>query len=67
MGYLVDIAVIDSSTLGLFLYHVDSDWTDEQVEDFIHSQGHHLSNCSWGVFDGEVTDLREDKSLKKES
>lgn len=60
MGYLIDVAVIDSSVTGLFLYHVDSDWNDEAIEEFLHSQGRHLSNCSWGVYDGEIIDLRDD-------
>jgi hypothetical protein len=48
------IAVIDSSTLGLFIYDVDKNFDSEQIEEFINKQGHHLSNCSWGEFEGEI-------------
>lgn len=57
-GYLVPIAVIDQSMNALFIYEIDSDWNSEQVEKFITSQGRHLSNCSWGIFDGEIIDDR---------
>tara|TARA_R110000787_G_scaffold71266_6_gene158708 strand:- start:85 stop:270 length:186 start_codon:yes stop_codon:yes gene_type:complete len=53
------IAVIDLSTNGLFLYSVPKEFGAEAVEEFIIGQGHHLSNCSWGEFDGDIVDLRE--------
>lgn len=48
------IAVIDSSTLGLFIYDVNKNFDSEQIEEFISEQRHNLSNCSWGEFDGEI-------------
>ena len=54
------IAVIDLSVVGLFIYDVNPLFGSEEIEDFIHSQGHHLSNCSWGAFDGEIVDLRDE-------
>lgn len=54
------IAVIDLSYPSLFLYSIGEDWDNEEIENFIYSQGHKLSNCSWGVFDGEIQDLRND-------
>jgi hypothetical protein len=59
-SYIVPIAVIDQSVNGLFLYDIDSNWDSEKIEEFINSQGHHLSNCSWGVFDGQTIDLRNE-------
>lgn len=59
-GHIVPIAVIDQSINGLFLYDIDSDWNDEEIENFITSQGRHLSNCSWGIFDGKIVDLRNE-------
>ena len=59
-GYLVPIAVIDLSIKGLFIYDIDSNWDDETIEEFLIEQGRHLSNCSWGVFDGEIVDLRNE-------
>jgi len=52
------IAVIDLSTLALCIYDVNDDMDSEEIEEFIHGQGHHLSNCSWGEFDGEINDYR---------
>jgi len=54
------IAVIDLSTCGLFIYNVPKEYDSEATEEFITSQGHHLINCSWGAFDGDIVDLRED-------
>lgn len=51
------IAVIDQSVNGLFIYTVPEDFDNEQIEDFLDIQGRHLSNCSWGEFDGEIVDL----------
>ena len=59
-GYIVPLAVIDQSVNALFIYDIDSDWNNDETEAFLVSQGRHLSNCSWGVFDGEITDLRGD-------
>jgi len=64
MGYLVPIAVIDSSVKGLFIYDVDSDWNDEQIEHFINTQGRRPSECSWGVFDGDIDDFRGEKLIE---
>jgi len=55
------IAVIDQSTSGLFIYDVESGLNHEQTEEFISEQGHHLSNCSWGEFDGSINDLRNEE------
>ena len=60
MGYIVPIAVIDCSISSLFIYNIDSDWTCEDVEHFLNTQGRKLNQCSWGVFDGEITDLRDE-------
>lgn len=56
-----EIAVIDSSTTGLFLYSVPKEFDSEEIEIFINNKGHHLSNCSWGEFDGEIVDLRDEQ------
>lgn len=53
-----DIAVIDLAVKGLFLYRVDESLTSEEIEIEINKKGHHLSNCSWGEYDGEIVDLR---------
>jgi hypothetical protein len=60
MGYLIPVACIDQSVNGLFLYDVDCDWSAERIEEFLIEQGRHISNCSWGIFDGEITDLRNE-------
>ena len=52
------IAVIDLSTSSLCIYDVNEDMNLDEIEEFIHKQGHHLSNCSWGAFDGEIQDFR---------
>lgn len=52
------IAVIDLSYPSLFLYTINKNWDNDKIEKFIYLQGHKLSNCSWGVFDGEILDLR---------
>lgn len=52
------IAVIDLSTSSLCIYDVPEDYDSEQIEEFIYEEGHHLSNCSWGEFDGEINDYR---------
>lgn len=52
------IAVIDLSVLGLFIYDIPKDFNNEQIETFLDERGHHGNNCSWGEFDGKITDLR---------
>lgn len=51
------IAVIDSSVNGLFIYDIPKDFNTESIEEFMHQQGRHLSNCNWGEFDGEIIEL----------
>jgi len=51
------IAVIDHSVNGLFIYSVDENFNEEKIEEFLTEQGRHISNCSWGEFDGEIIDL----------
>lgn len=54
------IAVIDLAISKLFIYDVPKHFDSEQIENFLLEQNiHHLSNCSWGVFDGDIEDLRE--------
>jgi len=43
----------------LHIYDVPDEYDSEQIEEFIVSEGHHLSECSWGEFDGIVNDFRE--------
>jgi len=52
------IAVIDLSTVTLDIYDVPESFTSEEIEDFLEATGHHLSNCSWGAFDGTINDNR---------
>lgn len=54
------IAVLDHSINALFIYDVPKEFDVEQMEEFLHEQGRHLSNCSWGEFDGTITDLRNE-------
>lgn len=56
------IAVIDSSHPSLFIYDVPNEWDSDRIEQFIHDEGHKLSNCSWGAFDGEIQDFRTTRS-----
>lgn len=53
------IAVIDHSTNSLFIYDINEKFTTEQIEKFLDKKHHHLSNCSWGEFDGEIIDNRD--------
>lgn len=53
------IAVIDHSINGLFIYNVDKDFDSNSIEVVLHEQGHRLSNCIWGEFDGQINDLRK--------
>ncbi len=58
---MIAIAVIDQSINGLFLYDVPEDYTSEEINNYIESQGRQLSLCTWGVFDGEIVDLRDEE------
>ena len=58
-GYIVPIAVINSNTLQLEIHDVDSDWDSERIEEFIESKGHKISECNWGIFDGNINDYRK--------
>lgn len=60
LGYIVPLAVIDFSVKGLFIYDVDSNWSNETVEEFLVEQGRKISNCHYGVFDGDIVDLRNE-------
>ena len=53
------IAVIDLSNTSLHIYDINPKWDNERIENFLEQQGHHLSNCSWGEFDGIIIDHRE--------
>lgn len=53
------LAVIDQSVNGLFIYDIEPGLCNEEIEEVIASNGHHLSNCSWGEFDGKIEDQRE--------
>lgn len=53
------IAVIDLSNSTLSVHDVDSSLDSEGIEDALRELGYHLSNCSWGAFDGVVLDYRE--------
>ena len=52
------IAVVDLSICSLYIYDVPEEWETEDIESFIVSEGHKLSNSSWGSFDGIINDLR---------
>ena len=54
----VAIAVIDMSTLTLHIHNTPERWDSEETEEFLRESGYHLSNCSWGEFDGEIHDER---------
>ena len=58
---MIAIAVIDQSINGLFLYQVPEHYTSEEINNYIESQGRQLSLCTWGVFDGEIVDLRDEE------
>ena len=53
------IACIDQSVNGLFIYAVPTHFDNDDIEGFLTAEGRHLSNCSWGEFDGDIVDLRE--------
>lgn len=48
------IAVIDLAICELFIYTVRKNYDSEKIETFLTKKGHHLSNCSWGEFNGEI-------------
>jgi hypothetical protein len=54
----VAIAIIDMSTSTLTILDVPAKWDCEETEEFLDENGYHLSNCSWGEFDGEIHDDR---------
>jgi len=54
------IVVCDSSTLKVAIYDVFEEWESEDIENFLVGKGHHLSNCNWAEFDGEVDDTRKE-------
>lgn len=54
------IAIIDLSTCSLDIIDVDDELDSEQIEDVLIKKGYHLSNCSWGAFDGNINDLRNE-------
>jgi len=59
-SYLVALAVLDSSIPGVFIYDVDAGWNSERIETFLYEQGRRVKDCDWLVFDGEITDLRNE-------
>jgi hypothetical protein len=52
------IAIIDMSTSTLHIHNVPKKWDGQQTEEWLTEQGYHLSNCSWGAFDGKINDER---------
>lgn len=54
------IAVIDLSVSTLSIYDVPEHWEFERIEEYLDKKGHHLSNCSWGEFDGTINDKRDE-------
>lgn len=52
------IAVIDLSFSTLTILNVPDNLDGEQIEEVLREKGFHLSNCSWGAFDGEIRDER---------
>ena len=57
----ISIAVIDLSTASLDIYDVPCAFDSEQIEEFLREKGFHLSNCSWGEFQGEINDHRKEE------
>ena len=43
-----------------WIYDVPGNWDKDRCEAFVDEQGHHLSNSDFGMFDGEVMDLRDE-------
>lgn len=62
----VAVALIDLSVCGLYIYDVPKELDHEETEEWLGCQGHHMSDCSWGVFDGDITDLRGDNGTEVE-
>ena len=58
---MIAIAVIDQSMNALFIYQVPEHYTSFEIENYVESQGRQLSLCTWGVFDGEIVDLRDEE------
>ena len=54
------IAVIDLSNASLSIHDVDDDLDCEGIEEALRALNYHLSNCSWGAFDGTINDLRNE-------
>ena len=52
------IAVIDLSNANLSIHNVPISWDSEQIKDHLNDLNYHLSDCSWGAFDGEINDER---------
>ena len=54
------IAIIDLSFGTLTILEVPTNLDSEQTEELLREKGFDLSNCSWGAFDGEIRDERND-------
>jgi len=54
------LALIDRTVNGLYFYSIKESWDDKVIKEFIQSQGHYLTQCSWGVVDDDITDLTHD-------
>lgn len=48
----------DLSIPELSIHRIPDHWDCERIEEFIRSKGHKLSECSWGIFEGEIQDYR---------
>lgn len=53
------IMVIDHTVSECFIYDMDSDLLSEDIESKLIAQGHHLSSCSWGQYNGIINDKRD--------
>lgn len=53
------VAIIDMSNSSLTIIDVPTCMDSEETELYLDAQGFHLSNCSWGVFDGVIHDERD--------
>ncbi len=61
MGEYIAIAIIDLSTGTLHIYDVPESFNSEQTEAYIEKKlDHRIKNISWGQFDGEINDHRND-------
>lgn len=54
------IAIIDLSNTSLTIIDVDDKLNSEEIEEILIEKGFHLSNCSWGAFDGIINDERDE-------